>query len=57
MMADQMPVNPGAAPGVMRPQPTDPPGDNAGGWVKITSPPDGGWDAVDGMSGSGWTQT
>ncbi len=60
-MTPNPPVNTGSAPGVARPQPTDPPGDeDAAGWVKAGAVRDGGWSVIDDVPGSGaagWEQT
>lgn len=47
------PVNVGAGPDVVRPQPTDPPGGrDAAGWTKADATGPGGWDPIDDAEGA-----
>ena len=54
------PVNTGSAPDMVRPQPTDAPGSDAAGWVKLDAPAGDGWSRIDDAGDDGaprWRQT
>lgn len=41
------PLNPGSSETVVRPQPTDPDGSDAAGWVKLNPGSGNGWSDID----------